>query len=67
MTNQINDRKAGPLIEITQDKASPGSSGCRVRFKPTVLFEGFRPQRIVRLWPAKWKVNDLPREERLYQ
>ena len=64
--DQINDRKAGPLIETINGKPSPGSSGIRVRLKPSLLLEGFRPKRIVRLWPAKWKVDDLPREERMY-
>ena len=64
--DQINDRKAGPLIEILEGPPSPGNSGLRVRFKPSVLLEGFRPKRIVRIWCSQWKVDDLPREERLY-
>jgi hypothetical protein len=43
-----------------------GSSGFRVTFKPALLLEGFRPKGFVRLWPAAWKVDDLPREECLY-
>ncbi len=65
--DQINDRKAGPLLEVQSIAAGPGNSGVRVRFKPTVLLEGFRPKRIIRIWCSKWKVDDLPREERLYQ
>ncbi|HEX8913910.1 MAG TPA: hypothetical protein VF796_16295 [Humisphaera sp.] len=64
--DQINDRKAGPLIEIKKGTPAVGSSGVQVRFKPAVLLEGFRPKRVVRVWPGKWKVDDLPLEERLY-
>lgn len=63
--DQINDRKAGPMISIEKSAAQPGSTGVRIKFKPVVLLEGFRPQRIIRIWPSKWKVDDLPREERL--
>ncbi|WP_425618281.1 hypothetical protein NA78x_001984 [Anatilimnocola sp. NA78] len=65
--DQINDRKSGPLVAI--DKSEPklaGQSGYRVKFKPGLLLEGFRPQRVIRIWPSAWKVDDLPREERLY-
>jgi hypothetical protein len=65
--DQINDRKVGPALEISSGPVVPGSSGVRVKFKPALLLEGFRPKRVVRLWPSKWKVDDLPREERLYQ
>ena len=64
--DQINDRKAGPLIETIRSTPTPSASGIRLRFQPTVLLEGFRPQRIIRVWPSKWKVDDLPREERMY-
>jgi hypothetical protein len=64
--DQINDRKAGPLVEVQSVPAGPGNSGVRIKFKPAVLLEGFRPKRIVRLWCSKWKVDDLPREERMY-
>jgi hypothetical protein len=64
--DQINDRKAGPIVEVQNVAVGPGNSGFRVKFKPALLLEGFRPKRIVRLWPAAWKVDDLPREERLY-
>ena len=64
--DQINDRKAGTMIETIRGEPSPGNSGIRIRFKPQLLLEGFRPKRIIRIWPAKWKVDDLPREEKLY-
>jgi hypothetical protein len=64
--DQINDRKSGSLLEIIKSEPSPGFSGFRIRFKPQLLLEGFRPKRIIRLWPAKWRVDDLPREEKMY-
>ena len=64
--DQINDRKGGVMIETIKGEPSPGNSGYTIRFKPSLLLEGFRPKRIIRLWPSKWKVDDLPREERLY-
>jgi hypothetical protein len=65
--DQINDRKAGPMIEQIQTTPAPGNSGIQIKLKPQILLEGFRPKRIVRLWCSAWKVDDLPREERLYQ
>jgi hypothetical protein len=65
--DQINDRKRGPMLQLLSGPVAPGNSGWRIRFKPEHLLEGFRPKRIIRVWPAKWKVDDLPREERMYQ
>jgi hypothetical protein len=64
--DQINDRKAGTMLEIIKSEPGPGFSRYRIRFKPSLLLEGFRPKRIIRLWPAKWRVDDLPREEKMY-
>lgn len=64
--DQINDRKSGSILELQSVPAGPGNSGFRIKFKPIMLLEGFRPTRIIRLWSAKWKVDDLPREERMY-
>lgn len=65
--DQLNDRKSGPMLELLKGPVGPGRSGWRVRFQPVLLLEGFRPKRYIRLWPAKWKVDDLPREEKMYQ
>ena len=65
--DQINDRKSGPMLELLKGPVGPGQSGWRIRFQPSLLIEGFRPKRIIRIWPAKWKVDDLPREEKMYQ
>lgn len=64
--DQINDKKSGSLLEIQGVQASPGRSDFRLKFKPSLLLEGFRPKQIIRVFSAKWKVDDLPREERLY-
>jgi hypothetical protein len=65
--DQINDRKSGPMLQLLSAPSGPGQSGWRIRFQPSLLVEGFRPKRIIRVWPAKWKVDDLPREEKMYQ
>ncbi len=65
--DQINDRKAGPITAIDKVPVAPGSSGVRIRFRPSELIEGFRPRYVVRLFAATWKVDDLPKEEKLYQ
>ena len=65
--DQINDVKRGPIVGVDHDPPAPGNSGIRVRFKPSVLLEGYRPGRVVRLFAGIWKVDDLPREERMYQ
>lgn len=65
--DQINDIKRGPVLAVDVRKDhNPGDSGVRVRFKPSNLLEGYRPGRVVRLFPGG-KVDDIPREERLYQ
>jgi hypothetical protein len=64
--DQLNDRKSGPALNLIHGPAGPGDSGWRIRFQPALLLEGFRPKRIIRVWPSKWKVDDLPREERMY-
>ena len=64
--DQGSDRMRGDILEVQTVPAVPGSSGMRIKFKPVTLLEGFRPKRIVRLFSVKWRVDDLPREERLY-
>ena len=65
--DQGSDRMKGDIIELGHVPPSPGDSGIRVRFKPVTLLEGNRPKRILRLFSGKWKVDDIPKEERLYQ
>ena len=45
----------------------PGNSGIQVTFKPNPLLEGYRPKRYLRLFAGGWRIDDLPREERLYR
>jgi hypothetical protein len=65
--DQINDVMRGPVLEILNAPAVPGFSGVRLKIKPGTLLEGYRPKRILRIFAGRWKVDDLPREEQLYQ
>jgi hypothetical protein len=60
--DQINDKKNGPVTEVQSVQSGPGNSGLRIKFKPVVLLEGFRPTRIVRLFPAPWRSTTCPRK-----
>jgi len=59
----VNDRKGGNILSIAKVPIEPGSSGVQIKVKCDLLLEGYRPKRIVRFYPAPWKVNALPREE----
>jgi hypothetical protein len=59
-----NDRKGGNILDVKKIAVEPGSSGVQIRVKCDMLLEGFRPRRIVRFYPATWKVTGLPREEK---
>jgi hypothetical protein len=61
----VNDRKGGNILEIKKIPIAPGSGGVQIRVKCGLLLEGYRPRRIVRFYPATWKVNALPQEEQL--
>lgn len=63
--DQASDVMSGPILALKTVPAGPGSSGLQITFKPQTLLEGYRPKRIVRLLSKKWKVQSLPREERL--
>lgn len=62
----VNDRKGGNILDIKKVPVQPGSSGIQIRVKCDMLLEGFRPRRIVRFYPATWKVIALPREEQFF-
>ncbi len=66
MYDPVNDRKGGPILDITKVPVEQGSSGVRIRVQCDMLLEGFRPTRIVRFYPAAWKVVALPREEQFF-
>jgi len=46
--------------------AEPGSSGVQIKLKMDMMLEGYRPKRIVRFYPATWKVIALPKEEEFF-
>jgi hypothetical protein len=62
----VNDRKGGNILSIDKLPIAVGFSGVRIKVKCCMLLEGHRPGRIVRFYPATWKVNALPREEQFY-
>ena len=64
--DQINDSARGPIVEVQESEPTPGNSGLRVRIQPSLLLEGFRPKRYVRVFGNGWPIDDLPREERMY-
>ena len=59
----VNDRKGGNILDIKKIPAEPGGGGVQIKVKCDMLLEGFRPRRIVRFYPATWKVIALPLEE----
>ena len=65
--DQGSDRMRGDVLEVQSVPAGPGSSGVRIKFKTVTLIEGHRPKHILRLFAGKWKADDIPKEERLYQ
>ena len=54
------------LKAVKQIPIEPGSSGWQITLKMDLLLEGYRPKRVVRLYPAAWKVIALPREEQFF-
>ncbi|PQO25263.1 hypothetical protein C5Y96_25505 [Blastopirellula marina] len=64
--DQVNDKKGGPILSVEQVEKRPGSSGIQVRVQPSLLLEGYRPGRIVRIFPSGWPIVTLPEEETLW-
>jgi len=62
----VNDRKGGNILDIRTVPIQPGSSGVQICVKCDMLLEGYRPTRIVRVYPSAWKVQALPREEQYF-
>jgi hypothetical protein len=62
----VNDRKGGNIVNVKKIPAEPGSSGVQIQVKVDMMLEGFRPRRVVRFYPATWKVIALPREEQFF-
>jgi hypothetical protein len=65
--DQNNDVRRGPILEIRTLPKVPGSSGVQIVFQPNPLLEGYRPKRYLRIFAGGWRIDDLPREERLYR
>jgi hypothetical protein len=59
----LNDRKGGNILHIETVPVEPGSGGVRIKVKCGMMLEGYRPKRVVRFFPATWKVDALPKEE----
>ena len=62
----VNDRKRGPILDVKSVPVEPGSSGVQIQVQPDLLLEGYRPGRIVRVYPGSWPVIALPREEQFF-
>ena len=62
----VNDRKGGNILDIKNVPLEPGSSGVQIKVKCGMMLEGYRPRRIVRFYPATWKVIALPLEEQFH-
>jgi len=56
----VNDRKGGNIPRYQKNPGRARSSGVRIRVQCDMLLEGYRPRRIVRFYPATWKVVASP-------
>lgn len=63
MYDPVNDRKGGNIVRTSKVPVRPGCSGLQIQVQCGMLLEGYRPAKIVRFYPAAWKVVALPREE----
>ncbi|MCA8986853.1 MAG: hypothetical protein KDA78_04395 [Planctomycetaceae bacterium] len=52
-------------VEQSEETAPLGSSGIQIQFEVSLILEGFRPGRIVRVRPAGWPNVKPPIEERI--
>ena len=64
----VNDGTAIRKLNLAIGKVplEPGNSGVQIKVKCCMLLEGHRPGRIVRFYPATWKVSALPHEEQFH-
>lgn len=63
--DQVNDRMNGKILSRQAVPVEPGSSGILVEIQVNHLLEGFRPHRIVRVFPG-WPLQTLPKEENMW-
>jgi hypothetical protein len=62
----VNDRKGGNILKTTKVPVRPGCSGVQIQVECGMLLEGYRPTKIVRFYPACWRVVALPKEEQFH-
>ncbi|MCR9115656.1 MAG: hypothetical protein NXI22_01750 [bacterium] len=62
----VNDRKHGSILSVKTIPVEPGSSGVQAEIRPDLLLEGFRPGRIVRVYPPGFTMVALPKEEEFF-
>ncbi len=60
----VNDRRSGPLTALRKVAPAPGRRGLEIDVRPDFLLEGYRPKKVVRVYPYGWPVVDLPKEQR---
>ena len=60
----VNDRRSGPVTALRKVAPTPGRSALEIDVRPDFLLEGFRPKKVVRVYPYGWPVIDLPKETR---
>jgi hypothetical protein len=63
MWDPLNDRHGGSILSVDRFSPKPGEAGVRIRVQCDILLEGFRRGRIVRFFPAAWRVKFPPLEE----
>lgn len=61
-----NDRKGGDILEFKTISTALGSSGLQLRVKCSMMLEGYRPRRVVLVYPFGWNYRTLPVEEQLF-
>lgn len=61
-----NDRKGGDILDFKTLSTAPGSSGLQLRVKCGLMLEGYRPRRVVLVYPYTWTYRPLPVEEQLF-
>lgn len=66
MYDPVNDRKGGNILKTNKVPVVPGCSGVQIQVQCGMLLEGYRPTKVVRFFPAAWKVVALPREESFF-
>lgn len=60
------DKMRGGLVEIQKTPSEGyGNSGLKLVLQPNNLLEGFRKGRVIRIFPEKWPVEDMPWGETL--